>query len=77
MRKNFEASKDRLRGKKLGFELSLELRTLLGRVPDEYFAYFISKFPQLLMYSFMALSCCARESVFRRDFYASEQLSEF
>uniref|UniRef100_A0A914HC90 non-specific serine/threonine protein kinase n=1 Tax=Globodera rostochiensis TaxID=31243 RepID=A0A914HC90_GLORO len=58
-------------------ELSLELRTLLGRVPDEYFAYFISKFPQLLMHSFMALSCCARESVFRRDFYASEQLSEF
>uniref|UniRef100_A0A183CQK3 Uncharacterized protein n=1 Tax=Globodera pallida TaxID=36090 RepID=A0A183CQK3_GLOPA len=29
------------------------------------------------MHSFMALSCCARESVFRRDFYASELLSEF
>ncbi|KAL3084436.1 hypothetical protein niasHT_035238 [Heterodera trifolii] len=58
-------------------ELSLELRTLLGRLPDEYIAYFTSRFPELLMHAFMALTLWAHENVFRRDFYPTDQLVEF
>uniref|UniRef100_A0A915LQ24 non-specific serine/threonine protein kinase n=1 Tax=Meloidogyne javanica TaxID=6303 RepID=A0A915LQ24_MELJA len=66
-------------------ELPLELRSLLGAIPVDYLSYFTTRFPMLLMHSFMSLACIGNESVFKnyyspnqlRDFYENEQMILF
>ncbi|KAF7638638.1 hypothetical protein Mgra_00002016 [Meloidogyne graminicola] len=66
-------------------ELSIELRNILGMIPVDYLSYFTTRFPMLLMHSFMSLACIGNESVFRnyyspeklRDFYEKEQTALF
>lgn len=45
-------------------ELPEEVRSSLGRIPDEFVTYFTSRFPKLLMHTYSAMRVCAGEHVF-------------
>ncbi|XP_072463439.1 serine/threonine-protein kinase/endoribonuclease IRE2 isoform X4 [Notamacropus eugenii] len=52
-------------------ELPMEVRQALGQVPEEFVQYFTSRFPQLLLHTHKAMSCCASESLFQ-PYYRTE-----
>ncbi|XP_076309470.1 serine/threonine-protein kinase/endoribonuclease Ire1 isoform X2 [Tachypleus tridentatus] len=45
-------------------ELSSELQVSLGSVPEHFVDYFTSRFPRLLIHSYLSLQCCKDEAVF-------------
>ncbi|XP_066432622.1 serine/threonine-protein kinase/endoribonuclease IRE2 [Eleutherodactylus coqui] len=45
-------------------ELPAEVRETLGSVPDEFVAYFTSRFPLLLLHTHQSLAQCAQERLF-------------
>lgn len=52
-------------------ELPQDVRTSLGRIPDEFLRYFMSRFPLLLLHVYKAMEWCADECVFR-GYYPDE-----
>ena len=46
-------------------ELPEELRATLGDIPDGYMDYFSSRFPRLLLHTYMIMRECGRETVFQ------------
>lgn len=54
-----------MRNKKHHYRELLEpVRLSLGRIPDEFVAYFTTRFPNLLLHTYEAMSVCANESPF-------------
>lgn len=50
-------------------ELPEEVKTSLGRVPDEFVQYFTSRFPRLLMHVYNAMEICKEETMFRQYYH--------
>ena len=47
-------------------ELPDEVKASLGGLPDQFVAYFTSRFPKLLMHVYDAVQCCRDERAFRQ-----------
>lgn len=47
-------------------ELPEDLRATLGDIPDGYMNYFTSRFPRLLLHTYLVMLTCANECVFRQ-----------
>ncbi|XP_069604821.1 serine/threonine-protein kinase/endoribonuclease IRE1 [Ranitomeya imitator] len=61
-----------LRNKKHHYrELPPEVQETLGNVPDEFVCYFTSRFPGLLLHTYLAMQLCSRERLFQ-PYYAQE-----
>lgn len=55
-----------LRNKKHHYrELPAEVQETLGNVPDEFVCYFTSRFPGLLLHTYLAMQLCSRERLFQ------------
>ncbi|XP_063816976.1 serine/threonine-protein kinase/endoribonuclease IRE1 isoform X1 [Pseudophryne corroboree] len=64
-----------LRNKKHHYrELPSEVQETLGNVPDEFVCYFTSRFPGLLLHTYLAMQLCSRERLFQP--YYSQEPSE-
>lgn len=60
-----------LRNKKHHYlELNPSLQKSLGAIPDEFVSYFTSRFPRLLIHSYIAMQAFREERIFK-DYYAS------
>ncbi|XP_062388116.1 serine/threonine-protein kinase/endoribonuclease IRE1-like isoform X2 [Sardina pilchardus] len=55
-------------------ELPLEVQETLGSVPDEFVAYFTSRFPSLLAHTHRAMRLCAQERPFLPYYHHTELL---
>ncbi|XP_069808178.1 serine/threonine-protein kinase/endoribonuclease IRE1 isoform X2 [Dendropsophus ebraccatus] len=61
-----------LRNKKHHYrELPEEVQETLGSVPDEFVGYFTSRFPALLLHTYLAMQLCSRERLFQ-PYYIQE-----
>ncbi|XP_040292016.1 serine/threonine-protein kinase/endoribonuclease IRE1 [Bufo bufo] len=61
-----------LRNKKHHYrELPAEVQETLGSVPDEFVAYFTSRFPGLLLHTYLAMQLCSQERLFQ-PYYVQE-----
>lgn len=47
-------------------ELSNTVREILGKIPDQFIAYWMNKFPKLLLHTWLAMQCIRHEDLFRR-----------
>lgn len=47
-------------------ELSDTVRKILGKIPDQFIAYWMNKFPKLLLHTWLAMQCIRNEDLFRR-----------
>uniref|UniRef100_A0A4W5RKX8 Serine/threonine-protein kinase/endoribonuclease IRE1 n=1 Tax=Hucho hucho TaxID=62062 RepID=A0A4W5RKX8_9TELE len=56
-------------------ELPAEVQETLGSIPDDFVSYFTSRFPHLLLHSYLAMRTCAHERSFLPYYPSSEQLS--
>ncbi|XP_068434646.1 serine/threonine-protein kinase/endoribonuclease IRE1 isoform X1 [Clinocottus analis] len=56
-------------------ELPAEVQETLGSIPDEFVSYFTSRFPHLLMHTYLAMRTCASERPFL-PYYTAEQLAK-
>lgn len=45
-------------------ELPVEVQETLGSIPDDFVSYFTSRFPHLLMHTYLAMRTCAPERLF-------------
>lgn len=45
-------------------ELPAEVQETLGSIPDDFVSYFTSRFPHLLMHTYLAMRTCATERFF-------------
>lgn len=54
-------------------ELPAEVRETLGSVPDDFVSYFTSRFPHLLMHTYLAMRTCAFERPFLPYYCTAEQ----
>uniref|UniRef100_A0A7I4Y3A0 non-specific serine/threonine protein kinase n=1 Tax=Haemonchus contortus TaxID=6289 RepID=A0A7I4Y3A0_HAECO len=52
-------------------ELPEEVRTSLGKIPEEFLYYFTSRFPLLLLHTYIAMEWCADEAIFK-GYYPNE-----
>ncbi|XP_022243411.1 serine/threonine-protein kinase/endoribonuclease IRE1-like isoform X1 [Limulus polyphemus] len=57
-------------------ELSKELQTSLGSIPEHFVDYFTSRFPRLLIHSYLSLQCCKDEAVFS-NYYDKDSFFPF
>lgn len=55
-------------------ELPPEVQETLGSIPDDFVSYFTSRFPHLLMHTYLAMRTCASERPFL-PYYSAEQLA--
>ncbi|XP_063312230.1 serine/threonine-protein kinase/endoribonuclease IRE1 isoform X1 [Pelobates fuscus] len=61
-----------LRNKKHHYrELPAEVQETLGSVPDEFVRYFTSRFPSLLLHTYLAMKMCSEERLFRTYYHPS------
>lgn len=51
-------------------ELPEEVTQSLGAIPDEFVQYFTSRFPKLLLHSYLAMACVKEETIFSKYYYA-------
>ncbi|XP_075034197.1 serine/threonine-protein kinase/endoribonuclease IRE1 [Mixophyes fleayi] len=59
-----------LRNKKHHYrELPPEVQETLGNVPDEFVCYFTSRFPGLLLHTYLAMQLCSRERLFQPYYF--------
>ncbi|XP_075436055.1 serine/threonine-protein kinase/endoribonuclease IRE1 [Ascaphus truei] len=59
-----------LRNKKHHYrELPPEVQETLGTVPDDFVCYFTSRFPNLLLHTYLAMQTCSRERLFQPYYY--------
>ncbi|KAG8446071.1 hypothetical protein GDO86_013807 [Hymenochirus boettgeri] len=64
-----------LRNKKHHYrELPAEVQETLGSVPEDFVRYFTSRFPGLLLHTYLAMRICSRERLFQP--YYNQELSE-
>ncbi|KAM6957206.1 serine/threonine-protein kinase/endoribonuclease IRE1 [Aplochiton taeniatus] len=56
-------------------ELPVEVQETLGSIPDEFVSYFTSRFPHLLLHTYLAMATCAHERPFLPYYPSSEQLT--
>uniref|UniRef100_A0A1A7WDJ8 Serine/threonine-protein kinase/endoribonuclease IRE1 n=1 Tax=Iconisemion striatum TaxID=60296 RepID=A0A1A7WDJ8_9TELE len=56
-------------------ELPAEVQETLGSIPDDFVSYFTSRFPHLLMHTYLAMRTCAPERPFL-PYYSADQLQE-
>ncbi|XP_067128711.1 serine/threonine-protein kinase/endoribonuclease IRE1 [Centruroides vittatus] len=47
-------------------ELNEDLQLSLGSIPDQFVNYFTSRFPRLLIHTYLAMQCCKGETVFQK-----------
>uniref|UniRef100_A0A8P4GT63 non-specific serine/threonine protein kinase n=1 Tax=Dicentrarchus labrax TaxID=13489 RepID=A0A8P4GT63_DICLA len=57
-------------------ELPAEVQETLGSIPDDFVSYFTSRFPHLLMHTYLAMRTCASERPFLPYYSAAEQLAK-
>uniref|UniRef100_A0A7N6AT70 non-specific serine/threonine protein kinase n=1 Tax=Anabas testudineus TaxID=64144 RepID=A0A7N6AT70_ANATE len=57
-------------------ELPAEVQETLGSIPDDFVSYFTSRFPHLLMHTYLAMRTCAPERPFLPYYSAAEQLAK-
>lgn len=57
-------------------ELPADVQETLGSIPDEFVCYFTSRFPHLLLHTYLAIRTCGSERPFLPYYSAAEQLSE-
>lgn len=57
-------------------ELDPKLQESLGSIPDEFVNYFTSKFPRLIMHSYIAMQICSKESLFQHYYHLGSQAQE-
>ena len=50
-------------------ELPDDLTKSLGRIPDEFVTYFTSRFPKMLLHSYLTMMCVKDEIIFSK-YYA-------
>ncbi|KAF7221008.1 serine/threonine-protein kinase/endoribonuclease IRE1 isoform X2 [Nothobranchius furzeri] len=56
-------------------ELPAEVQETLGSIPDDFVSYFTSRFPHLLMHTYLAMRTCAPERPFL-PYYSADQLQK-
>uniref|UniRef100_A0A8C7Y9M9 non-specific serine/threonine protein kinase n=1 Tax=Oryzias sinensis TaxID=183150 RepID=A0A8C7Y9M9_9TELE len=54
-------------------ELPAEVQETLGSIPDDFVSYFTSRFPHLLMHTYLAMRTCASERTFLPYYSTVEQ----
>uniref|UniRef100_A0AAQ6ACY3 non-specific serine/threonine protein kinase n=1 Tax=Amphiprion ocellaris TaxID=80972 RepID=A0AAQ6ACY3_AMPOC len=54
-------------------ELPAEVQDTLGSIPDDFISYFTSRFPHLLMHTYLAMRTCAAERPFLPYYSTAEQ----
>lgn len=57
-------------------ELPAEVQGTLGSIPDEFVSYFTSRFPHLLLHTYLAMRTCISERPFLPYYSSAEQLSK-
>lgn len=57
-------------------ELPSEVQDTLGSIPDDFVSYFTSRFPHLLMHTYLAMRTCAPERPFLPYYSTAEQLAK-
>ncbi|XP_032443408.1 serine/threonine-protein kinase/endoribonuclease IRE1 [Xiphophorus hellerii] len=57
-------------------ELPVEVQETLGSIPDDFVSYFTSRFPHLLMHTYLAMRTCAPERPFLPYYPTAEQLQK-
>ncbi|MEQ2200011.1 hypothetical protein XENOCAPTIV_019815 [Xenoophorus captivus] len=57
-------------------ELPAEVQETLGSIPDDFVSYFTSRFPHLLMHTYLAMRTCAPERPFLPYYPNAEQLQK-
>ncbi|XP_047211937.1 serine/threonine-protein kinase/endoribonuclease IRE1-like isoform X1 [Girardinichthys multiradiatus] len=57
-------------------ELPAEVQETLGSIPDDFVSYFTSRFPHLLMHTYLAMRTCAPERPFLPYYPTAEQLQK-
>lgn len=57
-------------------ELPIDVQETLGLVPDDFVSYFTSRFPHLLMHTYLAMRTCATERPFLPYYCPSMQLTQ-
>uniref|UniRef100_A0A8C9Z3P6 non-specific serine/threonine protein kinase n=1 Tax=Sander lucioperca TaxID=283035 RepID=A0A8C9Z3P6_SANLU len=57
-------------------ELPAEVQETLGSIPDDFVSYFTSRFPHLLMHTYLAMRTCASERLFLPYYSTAEQLAK-
>lgn len=57
-------------------ELPPDVQETLGSIPDEFVCYFTSRFPHLLLHTYLAMRTCGSERPFLPYYSAAGQLSE-
>lgn len=57
-------------------ELPAEVQETLGSIPDDFVSYFTSRFPHLLMHTYLAMRTCASERPFLPYYSTAEQLAK-
>lgn len=57
-------------------ELPAEVQETLGSIPDDFVSYFTSRFPHLLLHTYLAMRSCASERPFLPYYCSAEQLTE-
>jgi serine/threonine-protein kinase/endoribonuclease IRE1 len=65
-----------LRNKKHHFrELTQEAQNLLGEIPDSFTSYWTTRFPLLLVHTWIAMQCVAKESAFQHYYHENYRYS--
>uniref|UniRef100_A0A3Q3T2C6 non-specific serine/threonine protein kinase n=1 Tax=Mastacembelus armatus TaxID=205130 RepID=A0A3Q3T2C6_9TELE len=57
-------------------ELPAEVQETLGSIPDDFVSYFTSRFPHLLMHTYLAMRTCASERLFLPYYSTAELLAK-
>lgn len=57
-------------------ELPAEVQETLGSIPDDFVSYFTSRFPHLLMHTYLAMRTCAPERPFLPYYSTAEHLAK-
>ncbi|XP_042247846.1 serine/threonine-protein kinase/endoribonuclease IRE1 [Thunnus thynnus] len=57
-------------------ELPAEVQETLGSIPDDFVSYFTSRFPHLLMHTYLAMRTCAPERPFLPYYSTAEQIAK-
>lgn len=57
-------------------ELPIDVQETLGSVPDDFVSYFTSRFPHLLMHTYLAMRTCATERPFLPYYSPAMQLAQ-
>ena len=57
-------------------ELSREIKSIYGRFPDKFADYWLSKFPKLLIHSWLSMHCVKNEPTFLKHYHKDYEFIE-